>query len=58
MSAGSAGVADREQGLAGGLVNSSRQIGSALGVAAAGLAAAAFVVSAAFMRSKNGLAHS
>jgi hypothetical protein len=27
-------------------------------VAAAGLAAAAFVVSAAFMRSKNGLAHS
>ena len=31
--AGSAGVADREQGLAGGLINSSRQIGSALGVA-------------------------
>jgi EmrB/QacA subfamily drug resistance transporter len=32
--AGSAGVADREQGLAGGLINSARQIGSALGVAA------------------------
>ena len=31
--AGSTGVADREQGLAGGLINSSRQIGSALGVA-------------------------
>jgi len=31
--AGSAGVANREQGLAGGLINSSRQIGSALGVA-------------------------
>jgi EmrB/QacA subfamily drug resistance transporter len=31
--AGSAGVADREHGLAGGLINSSRQIGSALGVA-------------------------
>ena len=32
--AGSAGVADLEQGLAGGLINSARQIGSALGVAA------------------------
>src|SRR4029453_8825560 len=30
--AGSAGVADREQGLAGGMINSARQIGSALGV--------------------------
>ena len=78
--AGSAGVADLEQGLAGGLINSARQIGSALGVAAlmdvatsfaarhevvgaaalatgygealvvaAGLAAAAFVVSLAFI---------
>jgi len=32
--AGSTGVSDVEQGLAGGLINSSRQIGSALGVAA------------------------
>ena len=31
---GSAGVADLEQGLPGGLINSARQIGSALGVAA------------------------
>ena len=68
---------DREQGLAGGLINSSRQIGSALGVTAlmavatavasthpaagdgyraalavaGGLAAVAFGVSAAFVRS-------
>jgi len=34
MVAGSTGVLDREQGLAGGLINSSRQIGSALGVTA------------------------
>ncbi len=78
--AGSTGVADREEGLAGGLINSSRQIGSALGVAvlldvamsvaahppvpaatalamgcrtalvvAAGLAAAAFILSAALI---------
>jgi len=82
--AGSAGVADLEQGLAGGLINSARQIGSALGVAAlidvaasftahhqlsgaaalamgyrealvvaAGLAAAAFVVSMAFIPSEH-----
>ena len=82
--AGSAGVADLEQGIAGGLINSARQIGSALGVAAlmdvatsfaahhqmagaaalamgyreallvaAGLAAAAFVVSMAFIPSEH-----
>jgi EmrB/QacA subfamily drug resistance transporter len=82
--AGTAGVADLEQGLAGGLINSARQIGSALGVAAimdvatsftahhqvagaaalamgyrealvvaAGLAAAAFVVTMAFIPSEH-----
>ena len=82
--AGTTGVGDVEQGLAGGLINSSRQIGSALGVAAlmdvattlaahhdgpaaaalaigyrgallfaAGLAAAAFVVSAALVPARH-----
>jgi EmrB/QacA subfamily drug resistance transporter len=77
--AGSTGVADLEQGLAGGLLNTSRQMGSALGVTAlmavatavasssslpgegyraalvvaAGLAAVAFVVSAAFVRTRR-----